>query len=175
MSTSIELDYTRLRRRQIEWTTVRTKAAYLLAKGYPKTYTAEQVGVTRATIYNWLDDPEFHMEVDRLTLMIDAASRAERMREVYRVLRAKRQEDGALRTDKDSLDWLKYAQSETDGVKLDLSKLTELDDSGSQPSSPAIDTHNNPLSLSAEPLGQVIEAVAEPGQPEQPATTDSNP
>jgi hypothetical protein len=28
-----------------------------------------------------------------------------------------------IRTDRDLLDWLKFAQSETDGIKLDLAKL----------------------------------------------------
>ena len=68
------------------------------------------------------------MEVDRLTLMIDVATRAERMRETYRVLRARRQPDGSLASDKDTLDWLKFAQSETDGVKLDISRLLAAED-----------------------------------------------
>jgi predicted transcriptional regulator len=125
MSAFVELDYTRSQRRLIEWTDSRTKAAYALARGYSKTYAAEQAGVTRCTIYNWLDDPEFSMEVDRLTLMVDVAGRAERLREAMRILRARRLEDGSLQTEKDTLDWMKYVQSETDGAKIDLSKLAE--------------------------------------------------
>ena len=126
MSTSYIADYTRAIQRQIVWDKTRTEAAKLLAVGYNKQYVADEVGVCRATIYNWLDDPEFACEVDRLSTMMDAASRAERLRQTMRVLRSLTNEDGVLRTDKDALDWLKYAQSETDGAKLDFSKLAEL-------------------------------------------------
>lgn len=126
MSASYELDYTRAEQRKIVWDKTRNEAAKLLAVGYNKQYVADEVGVSRGTIYNWLDDPEFSAEVDRLSTMVDAASRAERLRHTMRVLRSLMDEDGVLRTDKDALDWLKYAQSETDGTKLDLSKLSEL-------------------------------------------------
>lgn len=53
--------------------------------------------------------------------MIGIASRAERLRFAMRVVRQKTK--GTIETDKDLLDWLKFAQSETEGVKLDLSKL----------------------------------------------------
>ena len=44
-----------------------------------------------------------------------------------KVIRQKDSEEtGRVLTDKDILDWLKFAQSETDGVKLDLSKLAQL-------------------------------------------------
>ncbi len=65
--------------------------------------------------------PEFAAEVDRLSVMIGIASRAERLRFAMRVVRQKTK--GNIETDKDLLDWLKFAQSETDGVKLDLPKL----------------------------------------------------
>lgn len=126
MSTSYIADYTRAIQRQIVWDKTRTEAAKLLAVGHNKQYVADEVGVCRATIYNWLDDPEFACEVDRLSTMMDVASRAERLRGAMRVLRSLTNEDGVLRTDKDALDWLKYAQSETDGAKIDLSKLAEL-------------------------------------------------
>lgn len=46
-----------------------------------------------------------------------------------RVVRQRTRADGTLETDKDVLDWLKYAQSETTGIKLGYSKgeLAELD------------------------------------------------
>jgi hypothetical protein len=50
--------------------------------------------------------------------MIDISSRAERLRTAMRVVRQKVRPDGTLETDKDVLDWLKYAQSETTGIKL---------------------------------------------------------
>ena len=59
--------------------------------------------------------------------MVGVASRAERLRLAMRVVKQKvRKETGEIVTDRDILDWLKFAQSETDGVKLDLSKLAEL-------------------------------------------------
>lgn len=126
MSVSYESDYARSVQRRIVWDKTRTRAASLLATGHAKSDVAEKVGVARATIYNWLDDPEFASEVDRLSTMMDVAGRAERLRDAMRVLRSLRDEDGVLRTEKDALDWLKYAQSETDGAKIDLSKLAEL-------------------------------------------------
>jgi hypothetical protein len=98
----------------------------LLALGYDKQYVANEVEVSRGTIYNWLDDPEFAAEVDRLSVMLDVSSRAERLRIAMRIVRQRTDEDGNLRSDKDLLDWLKFAQSETDGAKIDLSKLAEL-------------------------------------------------
>jgi hypothetical protein len=54
--------------------------------------------------------------------MIDISSRAERLRMAMRVVRQRTRADGTLETDKDLLDWLKYAQSETTGIKLGFSK-----------------------------------------------------
>jgi hypothetical protein len=50
--------------------------------------------------------------------MIDVSSRAERLRMAMRAVRQKVRPDGTLETDKDVLDWLKFAQSETTGIKL---------------------------------------------------------
>ena len=50
-----------------------------------------------------------------------AQESAERLRIAMRLVRAK-----GYQSDRDLLDWLKYAQSETDGVKLDLTKLAAL-------------------------------------------------
>jgi predicted transcriptional regulator len=105
-----------------EWSEERSKAALALAEGCTQQETAKEVGVTDRTIRNWLTEPEFATEVDRLSLMIGIASRAERLRLANRVIRAKIKE-GVPETEKDLLDWLKFAQSETDGVRLDLTKL----------------------------------------------------
>lgn len=61
--------------------------------------------------------------------MIDVASRAERLRIAMRAVRQRVRDDGAIDTDRDVLDWLKYAQSETTGIKLGFSKgeVAELD------------------------------------------------
>jgi len=39
-----------------------------------------------------------------------------------RVVRQKVRADGTMETDKDVLDWLKYAQSETTGIRLGFSR-----------------------------------------------------
>jgi hypothetical protein len=39
------------------------------------------------------------------------------------VIRQKTAEDGTVTTKADLLDWLKFAQSETDGIKLDLARI----------------------------------------------------
>ena len=46
-----------------------------------------------------------------------------------RVVRQKVREDGTPETEKDLVDWLKYAQSETTGIKLGFSKgeVDEID------------------------------------------------
>lgn len=108
------------------WTEERCSAAGALAAGATYRDTAEQVGVSLRTIQNWMQNPVFAEEVDRLSTMIGIASRAERLRAAMRVLRAREDENGVLQSDKDSLDWLKFAQSETDGAKIDMSKLAEL-------------------------------------------------
>lgn len=126
MSAAYEMDYTRSLQRRILWDETRTKAASLLAAGHSKLSVADEVGVARATIYNWLDDPEFAEEVDRLSIMIGIASRAQRLRYANKTVISRLNEDGSLQSDKDVLDWLKFAQSETDGAKIDMSKLAEL-------------------------------------------------
>jgi hypothetical protein len=104
---------------RFEWTQKRTAAAIALAKGHARERVARDVGATRKTLYNWLCVPEFSAEVDRLTLMVDVAAKAARMRIASRVIRSK-VKAGIPETSKDLLDWLKFAQSETQGVKLGL-------------------------------------------------------
>jgi hypothetical protein len=94
----------------------RKKAALALAEGQSQQAVAESIGVCRKTICNWLCVTEFLAEVDRLSCMIDVASRAERLRMAMRVVRQRTGEDGTLETDTDVLDWLKFAQSETTGL-----------------------------------------------------------
>lgn len=96
----------------------------MLADGYTIKETAEEIGVADRTISRWKDDIEFSSEVDRLSLMVGIASRGERLRMAKRII--KRLVEKQIPTHKDLLEWLKYAQSETDGIKLDLTAL--LDD-----------------------------------------------
>jgi len=104
----------------MQWTKRREQAAIMLARGYTIRETAQDIGVTERQIYRWKNDVEFSAEVDRLSCMVDIAGRAERLRMAMRVVRRKCEE-----SDKDLLDWLKFAQSETDGIKLDLASLVE--------------------------------------------------
>lgn len=112
-----------------KWNKKKQQAALLLAQGYTTIDTSKQVGATDRTLYRWKADTEFSQEVDRLSLMIGIASRAERLRIAQRVARGLVGSEGIPKTEKDLLDWLKYAQSETDGIKLDLTTL--LDDAAS--------------------------------------------
>jgi hypothetical protein len=105
------------------WTANRNRAALALAAGKTRKEAAEEAEVTERSVYSWLEEPEFSAEVDRLSLMTDIAGRAERLRLAKRAVRQAMDEDGKLTTKADVLDWLKYAQSETDGIKLDLTKL----------------------------------------------------
>lgn len=107
------------------WNRQRSQAAIELASGATKQEAADAVNVHRSTIYEWLLHPDFNAEVDRLSLMVGIASRAERLRLAMGVVRSRIKEE-VLQSDRDALDWLKYAQSETDGVKIDLTKLAAL-------------------------------------------------
>lgn len=100
------------------WDERRTKAAISLAHGNTVVKAAREAGVTRKTVHDWLNDPEFSTEVDRLTLLSDIANRAYRLRIAMRIIRKKEKV-----SEKDLLDWLKYAQSETDGAKLNLEAI----------------------------------------------------
>lgn len=106
-----------------KWTPARERAAFALAEGRTRKEAGDAAEVTDRTIYQWLAEPEFSAEVDRLTLMVGVASRAARLRLAQRVVRQLAKDDADVVTEKDLLDWLKFAQSETDGIKLDLAKL----------------------------------------------------
>ncbi len=107
-----------------EWDDRKREAAILLSQAYLIKEVAKAVGVSEKTIDRWKRDIEFQQEVDRLSLMLDIAGRAERIRIVIRVVRQKTK-GKTVRTRKDLLEWLKFAQSETDGVKLDLTSLLD--------------------------------------------------
>lgn len=106
----------------VVWDEQHTTAAIALAEGKTQAEAGEEVGVTGRTVRNWLQNNDFRAEVDRLSLMLGIASRAERLRLAQRVI-SQKLVGNKIQTDKDVLEWLKFAQSETDGVKLDLGKL----------------------------------------------------
>lgn len=110
-----------------KWTNKRGDAALLLAAGYTQQQTADAVGVTERTIRRWASHADFDAEVDRLTLMTGIATRAERLKIAKQVIRQKVRDEG-VETGRDVLDWLKFAQGETDGIKLDLAAILEAAD-----------------------------------------------
>lgn len=105
------------------WNKKRSQAAIMLADGYTIDETAEAIGAGKRTVARWKSYPEFDQEIDRLALMVGIANRAERLKIAKRIIRnlAKKQ----MPTHKDLLEWLKYAQGETDGIKLDLTAFFE--------------------------------------------------
>lgn len=107
-----------------EWTEKRELAALSLAKGEPYRVAADTAGVSERTLFRWMKHPEFSLEVDRMSCMIETANRAHRLRVVNRVIRQMVKDDEPIVTTKDLLDWLKYAQSETDGLRLGLMEDT---------------------------------------------------
>lgn len=105
------------------WSDNASAAAIALADGQTQRAVAKALDISEKTVYRWMKEPEFSAEVDRLTLMMGIASRAERLRIAKRLVRQRVREDEDVESDKDLLDWLKFAQSETDGIKLDLAQL----------------------------------------------------
>ncbi len=101
-----------------EWNDTRSRAALGLADGKTQQHVANECDITTRTIQRWLDHPEFAAEVDRLTLLTGISLRAERLRIVKRVIQQSVKDDQKIRTSKDILEWLKHAQSETNGTDL---------------------------------------------------------
>lgn len=110
-----------------QWTPKKNNAAIMLAQGYLINEVADAVGVSEKTIDRWKGDIEFTQEVDRLSLMVGIANRGERLKIAQRMIRALAKKQ--MPTHKDILEWLKYAQGETDGVKLDLTSLLDASSS----------------------------------------------
>lgn len=106
-----------------EWNDSRSRAAIGLADGKTQQQVATECDIAVRTIQRWLAIPEFSEEVDRLSLMTGIASSAERLRIAKRIIRQRTDDDGTLTTKADLLDWLKFAQSETDGISAGLAKL----------------------------------------------------
>lgn len=111
---------------EFQWTSKKTEAVILDAQGHTAREVAARVGVAQRTIERWRSDTTYMEERDRLSLMVGIAGRAERLRIAHRLIRQRVSAEGVVLTDKDILDWLKFAQSETDGIKLDLAALTAL-------------------------------------------------
>jgi hypothetical protein len=115
---------------RFSWTPKRVQVVLDLAEGFTNLEVAERNKVSRQTIWKWQKIQEFEAEVDHLTLMIGIAKKAERLQIVKRVVRQMMRE--VMKIDRDLLDWLKYAQTETDGLRLNLVGLLESLRAGSQ-------------------------------------------
>jgi hypothetical protein len=111
-----------------KWTPKTSKAAVLLANGYTQAEAGAEVGVTDRTIRTWLDHQEFAHEVDKLTLLVGFAQKVERLRLTNRMIRQLSQRNRP--TSRDLLDWMRFAQSETDGAKLDFAALADVFNAG---------------------------------------------
>jgi hypothetical protein len=103
-----------------KWTETRTLAAIALADGQTQRAVAEALDINEKTVSRWMQHPDFSAEVDKLTFMVGLGSRAARVRLVKRIIAQRVKDDEDVQSDKDILDWLKYLQSETQGVRLDL-------------------------------------------------------
>jgi hypothetical protein len=101
-----------------QWSPARRAACAALAEGRTQKEAAQLAEVTDRSIRSWLQDPEFSAEVDRLTLLTGISLRSERLRVIKRVIRQSVKDDQKIRTEKDILEWLKYAQSETNGTDV---------------------------------------------------------
>lgn len=113
----------RQKRKTFSWDNRKTQVALDLADGISQLEAAARAGVCRQSITKWLHIPEFKAEVDRLTMMAGIAAKAERLLLIKRVVRKQIQSE--LSTNRDLLDWLKFAKSETDGVNLGMTALLE--------------------------------------------------
>lgn len=103
---------------EFKWTEKSRAAAAALADGQTRAQAAAAADITDRQLYRWLNNPEFAAEVDQLTLLTGIAVRAERLRIIKRIVRQKVGDDGPIPTEKDILDWLKFAQSETNGTDI---------------------------------------------------------
>jgi len=101
-----------------EWTPKKNEAAVLLAQGYTIDETASEVGVSSRTIDRWKSDIEFSSEIDELSVKVGVANKAVRLRIANRIIKAKAAKE--VPSKKDLLEWLKYAQGETEAAKVDL-------------------------------------------------------
>jgi transposase-like protein len=110
---------TALKVHRFKWTPKRSEVAVALSMGDTVAKVAEKCQVSQRAIYVWKKDVEFALELDTLSCLVGIAGKAERLRTANRIVREIL--ESGVPTQKDLLDWLKYAQSETDGIELGVS------------------------------------------------------
>jgi hypothetical protein len=107
-----------------EWTDERVVAAKMLATGHTVKETAQEIGVSERTIYNWKATEEFDQEIDRLSVIIGVASKAHRMRILNRMIRSFIKQNGDVELhDESLLDLLKEARMQSEGTRIDITSL----------------------------------------------------
>ena len=108
-------DYKELLAR-FKWDEQREVCALLLARGKTRAEAARQVGIGEATVYRWLNHPEFSQEVDKLCIITDFATSARRVRLAKQFIRQQIRTDDKgneiVDSKKDILDWLKFIRDE---------------------------------------------------------------
>ena len=107
-----------------DWDPKWDEAVKMLAQGYTIKETAEVVGVTDRTIYNWKNNEAFEAELDRLSVTYGLASKAARTRLLMQMARQKINEDGTLELDDTSLmDIIKEMRMQIEGTRIDITTL----------------------------------------------------
>ena len=96
-----------------------------MAEGDTEQQAADKAHRSKRTITRWKAIPEFEIEVNRLTFMIDVATRAGRLRIANKVVKGRIENTQYPQSRADLLDWLKFIQGETDGINLNLASLLE--------------------------------------------------
>lgn len=109
-----------------KWTKEAELAVSALAEGLTIKEAAELSGVSDRTINRWKQREDFTTRLQKLVLETGVAIRAERMMIIKQQIRKALKKRSPSK--KDLLDWLKQAQAETDGSKLnlDVTKPVEL-------------------------------------------------
>lgn len=126
------------------WDSQRDRAAIALAAGKTHKEAAADAECSDRTIRNWLENDEFAAEVDRLTLLTGIASKSERLRICKRVVR-QLTNGSEIKTEKDLLDWFKFAQSETSGANMNILGLAAQLSDASESESTSIPANAPPL------------------------------
>jgi hypothetical protein len=103
-------------------------AASLIATGKTKRETAALVGIAESTLYRWLQEPEFQVEVDRLTYLTGMAVKAARVRAIKRLIESKLDDDEILDTKTDVFQWMKLLREELGDLELGAFIVQTLQD-----------------------------------------------
>lgn len=85
-----------------KWTPRKRKAAEMFAEGHTNIEVCSALEISERTVTRWRVDISFMDEVDRLTMTTGIAVESQQIREIKRMIEAKRKADGTLTTEADS-------------------------------------------------------------------------